>query len=197
MRISIEGNIGAGKSTTLKHLQNSGYEVFPEPVQEWKDWLPEFYADKKRWAFGFQMKVLSSFLTPTYPDTCIVERSPVSTRHVFGQLLYNDGCLTDREWSLFKDVYDSYAWTPDVIIYIKVDPEVALKRIKARDRRGESHIDLEYIKKINFQYNIMLKYDDQNRETYIIDGNQSPDVVAREIEAIIRKTLDNINTRDD
>lgn len=186
MRICIEGNIGAGKSTTLNHLTKKGHNVFPEPVHEWKDWLSEFYKDKKRWAFAFQMKVLSSFLTPSYKDCSIVERSPISVRHVFGQLLYNDGCLTDREWSLFKDVYDSFAWSPDVIIFIKVDPEVALERIKKRNRQGECDIDIDYIKKINFQYNIMLKYDDQTRKTFIIDGNQAPENVALEVENIIR-----------
>lgn len=186
MRISIEGNIGAGKSTVLEYLSEHGYEVIPEPVDEWAEWLCEFYNDKHRWAFAFQMKVLLSFLTrgPSDDRHAVFERSPMSTRFVFGQLLFNEGCLTEKEWELYKGVCESYAWNPDVIIYIRVDPEVSLERITTRNRKGENKIDLDYIKRLNFQYNIMLKYHQQ--KIFEVDGNQDSETVAKTVLDIMR-----------
>jgi len=60
--ICIEGNIGSGKSTLIKSLEGSGYEVHPEPVRErWGQFLPILYNDPARWGMCFQMEVLDWF----------------------------------------------------------------------------------------------------------------------------------------
>ena len=58
--IAIAGNIGAGKSSLLEFL-TSTYDVTPyyEPNDE-NPYLPDFYADMKRWAFQSQLYFLSS-----------------------------------------------------------------------------------------------------------------------------------------
>ena len=53
--VSIDGNIGAGKSSTLKELKNLGYVVFPEDIYSWQPILNNFYSDPKRWAFTLQI----------------------------------------------------------------------------------------------------------------------------------------------
>jgi deoxyadenosine/deoxycytidine kinase len=56
MKIVIDGNIGAGKTTQLNFLKNMGARVFKEPIEEWP--LKEFYEDPKRGIFPLQMAVL-------------------------------------------------------------------------------------------------------------------------------------------
>jgi deoxycitidine kinase/deoxyguanosine kinase len=68
--ISIEGNIGAGKSTLIETLKTRFPNVVfvDEPVDVWstvtdKDGttiLEKYYADQKRYAFAFQMMVRGS-----------------------------------------------------------------------------------------------------------------------------------------
>ncbi len=63
MLLSLEGNIGAGKSTFIKILQKNLiniYETIPEPVAEWQNisgkggnLLELLYSDPKRWAYTF------------------------------------------------------------------------------------------------------------------------------------------------
>ena len=73
--ISIEGNIGSGKSTILKslkeHFENSRNIIFlQEPVDEWatiKDKegntiLSKFYGNQKKYSFAFQMMAYISRL---------------------------------------------------------------------------------------------------------------------------------------
>ncbi len=57
----VEGNIGSGKSTFLKILQNQlSLDVIPEPTNKWQkigendNLLHLFYTYTKRWAYTFQ-----------------------------------------------------------------------------------------------------------------------------------------------
>ena len=62
--ISVDGNIGSGKSTLIKILRNrmKDYIFVDEPVKEWtqvtddnnKNLLAHFYENKERWAYTFQ-----------------------------------------------------------------------------------------------------------------------------------------------
>jgi len=182
MRVCIEGNIGAGKSTLLTKLAEAGYAVHQEPVNEWKDWLDLFYADKKRWAFGMQMRILASLLE--YPDDCIVERSTLSTRHVFAQVLYNQGDMSEKEFHVYKQYYEATAWTPDAILYVQASPETCFERIQERARPCEDSIDLAYIKKLDFHYHNLIRY--AQCPVHVIDGNASSESAYQETLAIVR-----------
>ena len=65
--LSIEGNIGSGKSTIIEYLKennklNKDFIFLPEPVNEWeklvsddgKSLLSHFYEDSVRWGYTFQ-----------------------------------------------------------------------------------------------------------------------------------------------
>ena len=69
--VFLEGNIGAGKSTCLKHwlpLLGDGVTILDEPLDVWlstKDetgtnLLDKFYQDPVRWGFTFQMAAFIS-----------------------------------------------------------------------------------------------------------------------------------------
>ena len=76
--LSIEGNIGSGKSTIIDYLKkkynkdniNNEIVFLPEPVDEWetiKDEenntiLQKFYADQKKYSFTFQIMAYISRL---------------------------------------------------------------------------------------------------------------------------------------
>ncbi len=64
--ISVEGNIGSGKSTFIKYLKwffrnNKKVVIVDEPVKEWEkikdksghSFLEKFYADTTKYAFSF------------------------------------------------------------------------------------------------------------------------------------------------
>ena len=165
MRVSIEGNIGSGKSTVIASLASSAhahaFETFVEPVDEWGDLLDLFYSSPAEWALAFSLKVLMSFRAPAaHEGNCLVERSPLACRHVFSQLLYNDGSLTQQEWDLFKEYHDVLAWKPDCIVYVDTPVEVCMARVQHRDRVSERGLDVEYLKRVEFQYLNVLRFVD-------------------------------------
>lgn len=215
MIVSIEGNIGSGKSTVLSHLeylykhQNIDVVCYPEPVEEWQTCLENFYKDMTRWSFALQMKILLTYVKrkPRNHDKKLhlYERSCAASKNVFAQSLFNAGTLSEREWALYKCYYDSVAWQPDVIIYLRTDPEVCMTRLRGRDRKCETTLDFEYLQKLHFHYNNLAKYFDG--KVIVVDTNDKSIIqvcaeVFDTLSSLRTNTPDNFdtaqqNTRDD
>ena len=58
MRVAIEANIGAGKTTIIERIRETFPDVptYLEPVEAWRDILKAFYANKNRWALAYGYK---------------------------------------------------------------------------------------------------------------------------------------------
>ena len=164
--ISVEGNIGSGKSTTMKELKkyfkNEKKIVFlEEPVDSWMDikdsngnnMLELYYSDTKKYAFAFQMMAyisriaqIKNVLENTKADIIVSERSVHTDKNVFAKMLFGSNLLEDVEYKIYlkwfdqfiKDIPSSYAF------YIRTDPSVAYERVKKRARPGET-CDLKYL----------------------------------------------------
>ena len=172
----IEGNIGSGKSESLVAIARAfpTTTCLPEPIDEWSELLDLYYASPAEWAFPFSLKVLASFRRAAAHDRCIVERSPLASRHVFSQLLYNEGVLNCHEWELFKEYHDALSWKPDVIFFIDTPAELCKERIERRGRECEKAIELAYLKRVEFQYANMLRFAEDVRIVKF-DGTLPPD----------------------
>lgn len=167
-RIIVEGNIGAGKSTFLRLLQNhfSAHFVF-EPHEQWQNigghnLLDKFYTEQNRWAYTFQSY---AFVTRMRADqetrkkvtntlsTLIIERSVFSDRYCFAKNCFEMGVMTPLEWNLYQDWFEwlveTQNYIPDGFIYLKTDPETCHKRMMIRNRSEESAVSLEYLTMIH------------------------------------------------
>lgn len=186
MKICVEGNIGSGKSTVITRLcQDKRIPVFLEPVDEWKEWLSLFYTDPSRWGLAFNLQVLMTFNQWKNNDfTAVYERSPISNRHVFTQIGYEQGRLNSLELGLFDSMYNKLAWKPDVIIYIKTDPEVSMQRMQERARDCECAVPLEYLQSIHFKHEELFRIK-QTRNVFVVDGNRGQDDVYNDVLQII------------
>ena len=164
MRICVVGNVGAGKSVALEALAAAGYAVSPEPVEQWGDLLDKMYEDPKKYGLAFSLRVLLDMhgVPDAAPDAekgvVVVERSPLCNRHVFTQLLHNDGSLSTAEWDTYKDYHDLLAWRPDAIVYLDTPTDVCARRVEARGRPCEAGIDVQWLRRVEFQYETMLKF---------------------------------------
>lgn len=190
MRISIGGSIGSGKSTVLRELEKAGYDVFYEPVDEWKH-ISKFYSDRKRWSFTFQIEVLNSFLKVKDKDAVedavvVCERSPWESYNIFSKNLVEQGDMTVDEFELFKKVYDNMAWKPDIFIYLRSTPETCLERIKERSRSCETEIDIEYLRSLHTLYEGLY-----SRDSICVDANRSAEDVYTDVKKILEDLTGN------
>lgn len=163
--ISIEGNIGTGKSTLLSELRKT-YAGDPticfldEPVHVWntvKDEngvtiLEKYYADQKRYAFSFQMMAYISRLSAMRAALkknyrfIITERSIYTDSAVFAKMLYDDKKIEEVEYQIYKNWLREFIvdFPPVRFIYLKANPTVSFERVTLRGRQGEV-IPLEYL----------------------------------------------------
>lgn len=162
--ISIEGNIGSGKSTIVSYLKQFSKKQFifiQEPVDEWssicdkkgESILSHFYRDSKKYSFQFQMMAYISRLNllrtviKENPNAVIItERCLYTDKFVFAKMLYDKEDMTDIEYTIYNKWFSSFIddIEPCGIIYIKTTPETCYERIIKRNRTGES-IPLEYL----------------------------------------------------
>lgn len=197
--ISIEGNIGAGKSSLMKLLRekfNNTVEFIDEPVEEWiqmknndgKNLLEVFYNDQPRWAYTFQniayitrMKRVVDVINNSTKDFIIMDRSPDGDKNTFTKMLIEDGCidkLEEEAYNKWCDMFKMYFCKNSDFhyIYLRCDAEVAYNRIDKRGRDEEKKIPFKYIQRLhNSHEEWLLKKDNVT----IVDVNQ--DFVSDEI----------------
>lgn len=175
--ISLDGNIGAGKSTLLEALKNALPEisVVPEPVADWvtlkngagENLLELFYSDIPRWAYTFQNCAILTRLMHTQdilkgwkPEegklpVVITERSVLTDRYVFAEMLHREGKLDELEWTLYLKWFNYFAAELPVkgVIHLTTSAATSKDRIGIRGRSGEERIPMEYLESLHDQHN--------------------------------------------
>ena len=95
-------------------------------------------------------------------------------------MLLDDGVLDEIEMKLHEQMIEMFNYKkPDVLIYLNIDPEIALTRNLKRMRNGESNIQIEYLRKLNQAY--LNELGNLAEKIIVIDGTLSEDVIAEKI----------------
>jgi len=194
--ISIEGNIGSGKSTILEKLQdfmkdNNRIVFLKEPVDIWEtikdtntgeNILQKFYNNQNKYAFPFQVMAYASRLSMIRNtikncndiDIIICERSLAADKHIFAKMLYDDGKIDDINYQIYNKFYNMFEeeFKLDGIVYIDADAEICSERINKRCRAGESNISLEYLQKCKSYHHDWLT----NTNTNVLNINANVNV---------------------
>jgi|TARA_B100000902_G_C27288337_1_gene905677 deoxyadenosine/deoxycytidine kinase len=189
--ISIEGNIGSGKSTMVEYLKqnlkNDPTVCFlQEPVDIWNTITDEngvniienYYKDQKKYAFQFQMmayisriSLLREALKKNY-KLIITERSIFTDANVFAKMLYDEGKIGETEYKIYKLWFDEFIKDiPKIsLIYVKTDPEICNRRVLIRNRVGEN-IPLDYLKECNNYHEKWINDNKDCLNVLTLDGN--------------------------
>jgi|694.fasta_scaffold84419_4 deoxyadenosine/deoxycytidine kinase len=186
--IVIDGNIGSGKTTVIRSLKDI-HPCIEEAVDEWAPYLEQFYKDMNKNSLLFQMKVLQHHMKNRENTFKIVERSPVSCIHIFGQNLLDNNQLSNLDMKLMIDMNKDFGWYPKNIIYINTPPSVCYERIHERSRENEI-IPLSYLESISKLYDNLYIHKYMNIDfnipnIHIVDGTQNKDDLLNNIKSII------------
>jgi deoxycitidine kinase len=151
--LSLEGNIGAGKSTLMRLLRDrGGLCTIDEPVTRWQsvsapdaaesdppvNLLELFYNDPKRWAFTFQTYAFLSRAQSAVESlegragaadgqssaAVVLERSLDSDKHVFATNCLRTGLFTGGEWAVYANYHK---WTAEQHPRMNVDGFVYMR----------------------------------------------------------------------
>lgn len=195
--VSIDGNIGSGKSSIIDEFKKScsglpkKIVVLDEPLLIWstiydingKSILCNFYIDQHKYAFSFQILALSTRIAilkkaiqENTDSIIITERSIQTDRYVFAQMLFDDGKISVNDFNVYKHMYETFVtdFPLSKMIYINTTPSTCLERIHKRSREGESSITLDYLEQCSRYHTNLITHTKQNNTNILeIDGNKN------------------------
>ena len=153
--IGFEGPIGAGKTTLAQLLAlHLGATLILEDV-DGNEFLPDFYADRERWALGAQL----AFLISRYEQLRTIppsrSRPVVSDYTKAKDPIFARALLHDREVELYERLsvgLDASVSRPDLTVYLDARNDVLLDRIRRRNRPYELSINVEYLDALREAY---------------------------------------------
>ncbi len=175
--ITIEGNIGAGK-TTLAHLLSKHFNA-RLILEEFADnpFLPKFYENQRQYAFPLEL----FFMAERYKQL----KDLLQTKDMFQNLTISDYLFTkcllfakvnlpEEEFLLYQKLFDiinPQLVQPDLLIYLHAPVNKLKDNIKMRNRSYEQNIDSEYLFTLQETYTQYIKQ--HNIKTLFIDASKS------------------------
>ena len=157
--IVIDAVVGAGKTSYMEMLsEEMKIPCFQEPVQE-NPLLDKFYYDRKRYAFPLQIYFLNRRFemlkqASEAGEPSLMDRS-IYGDMIFAKMLYEEGDMEKDEFILYRDLLTNmldHVEAPKLMIYLKIDTDSAIERIKKRGRDYEQIVERDYWENLNKQY---------------------------------------------
>lgn len=175
--ITIEGNIGAGK-TTLAHLLAKHFNA-RIILEEFADnpFLKKFYENPQHFAFPLEL----FFMAERYKQL----KDMVHTKDLFQSVTVSDYLFTkcllfakvnlpEEEFRLYQKLFDiihQQLIFPDILIYLHAPVNKLQQNIKKRKREYEQNIPDEYLFSIQETYTSYIKQ--HNIKTLFIDAGNA------------------------
>ena len=177
MYIAIEGVIGVGKTTLARMLKDEfNAEILMEVFDE-NPFLAKFYEDRERYAFQTQIFfLLSRYHQQTRMIPNYLIKGNLVTDYTFSKdALFAKINLEYDELDMYNEVHEALAEKiemPDLLVYLKADTDVLMKRIAKRDRSYERNMDVNYIDALNQSYDSFFMNCPLDVNLLVIDTNE-------------------------
>ncbi len=175
--ITIEGNIGAGK-TTLAHLLSKHFNA-RLILEEFADnpFLPKFYENPQQFAFPLEL----FFMAERYKQL----KELLHTQDLFNSLTISDYLFTKcllfakvnlpvDEFRLYQSLFDiihQQLIQPDLLIYLHSPVSKLQQNIRKRNRSYEQNIPDDYLLNLQETYTQYIKQ--HNVKTLFIDTSNA------------------------
>ena len=197
--VLIEGNICAGKTTLVNHI-NENKSRFDEFLGEGESinsivefidqsWLQLFYQDRKKYSSWFEKSCLIGrigrhFIAKAHQGIVFFDRGMLGGGMTFCKNSFDEGFLRYDQWSEYQqmlrsglddlDRSEQKQWMEQLLVYLRLDDiEKLEKRNAIRNTEGEN-IPTEYLIRINHLYE---KFIDNIEEIYDSYGLKPPNVL--------------------
>ncbi|MEX2596510.1 MAG: deoxynucleoside kinase [Salibacteraceae bacterium] len=192
--ICIEGNIGAGKTSLSKVLSEELDARLILESFENNPFLDLFYKDRRRYAFQVEM----FFLAERYHQLSqnllgdIFHQYTVSDFLFAKSAIFSGINLDGAEHELFLNMFrimERFMPRPDLLIYLHLPVDLAMKQIAERGRPYEANIEREYLVQVENSYMAFLK--EESRYPVVIVEEQH--YIDRQLTSTLRTVKDIIN----
>jgi deoxyadenosine kinase len=94
---------------------------------------------------------------------------------IFARMLNEAGFIDQRDYDTYLGHFNlmkRYLVYPDLLLYLRVEPETSLQRIAERGRKAESGITLDYMQKLHDGYESFIEEMSRYTRVLTLDWNQ-------------------------
>ena len=156
--ISIDGNIGIGKTTLVKKLaQHLNAHTFFEEFND-NPWLPLFYKNPHNNALALELSLLTDrFRQLTHIQKQDASQPFVSDYSLDKCLLFAKINLSPQDYVRYEELYKQVSAnlsSPSLVIVLHTPLHNLLQNIKQRNRSYEQQISPHYIEQLNEAYHL-------------------------------------------
>ncbi|HUC80501.1 MAG TPA: deoxynucleoside kinase [Flavisolibacter sp.] len=175
--VTIEGNIGAGK-TTLSHLLAKHYNA-RLILEQFADnpFLPKFYENPGQYAFPLELFFMAERfkqLKELLQQKDLFQTVTISDYLFTKCLLFAKVNLPDDEFRLYQRLFDiihQQLVQPDILIYLHAPVNKLQQNIRKRGRTYEQSIPDDYLFSIQETYTHYIKQ--HNLRTLFVDASNA------------------------
>ena len=159
--IAVAGNIGSGKTTlTEKLAKHYKWQPHFEDVEH-NPYLVDFYTDMPRWSFNLQIYFLNNRIKHLIDirkgnETVVQDRTIYEDAYIFAPNLFDMGLMTNRDYENYTSFFQNLKTLidpPELLIYLKTSIPTLVDQIQKRGREYEENLRLDYLKRLNENYN--------------------------------------------
>jgi deoxyadenosine kinase len=162
--VGVSGIIGVGKSTLTESLgEIMGWDTVKEPVES-NEYLDHFYKDMSKYSFPMQVYLLNHRFRQhqqmVWSNRSMVQDRTIYEDVIFAKMLHDGGLMEDLDFNTYIQLFNNmtnFLHRPDLIIYLDVEPEEALRRVRERSRSCEGKMSLEYLTQLKAGYEEWLR----------------------------------------
>jgi deoxyguanosine kinase len=161
--ITIEGNIGAGKTTLANRLaKHFGARIILEEFAE-NPFLPKFYEKPQQYAFPLELFFMAERykqLKDLLQSQDLFSDMVVSDYLFIKSLLFAKINLKEEEYGLYQKLFDiinPQLLQPDLLIFLNAPITKLQQNIKTRNRLYEQQIADEYLVNVHDMYMQYIK----------------------------------------
>lgn len=175
--ITIEGNIGAGK-TTLAHLLSKHFNA-RLVLEQFADnpFLPKFYENPQQYAFPLELFFMAERfkqLKELIQQKDLFQNLTISDYLFTKCLLFAKINLSEDEFRLYQRLFDimyQQLIQPDILIYLHAPVNKLQQNIRKRNRPYEQKIPDDYLFSIQETYTHYIKQ--HNIKTLFVDASNA------------------------
>lgn len=175
--ITIEGNIGAGKTTLANILsQRLNARLILEEFAD-NPFLPKFYEKPDQYAFPLELFFMAERfkqLKEMLQQKDLFQSVTISDYLFTKCLLFAKVNLPEEEFRLYQKLFDiihQQLIFPEILIYLHAPVEKLQSNIKKRNREYEQKIPDEYLLNIQQTYTSYIRQ--HNIKTIIVDAQNA------------------------
>ncbi|MGV3529273.1 MAG: deoxynucleoside kinase [Flavisolibacter sp.] len=175
--VTVEGNIGAGK-TTLSHLLAKHYNA-RLVLEQFADnpFLPKFYENPSQYAFPLELFFMAERfkqLKELIQQKDLFQSITISDYLFTKCLLFAKVNLPEDEFKLYQRLFDiihQQLVQPDILIYLHAPVSRLQENIRKRARSYEQNIPDEYLFNIQETYTYYIRQ--HNIKTLFVDASNA------------------------